>query len=80
MYQLKNLMVNLLQIGFAGDQLTAARARQAIDSRVNSVGQCEALRGFVPFACDWHAKANFIKVSEKRVFTDMRVCIADILG
>ena len=28
----------LLQIGFAGDQLTAARARQATDARVNSRG------------------------------------------
>ena len=48
---------NLLQIGFAGDQLTAARA---IDSRVNSQDPFEAL---VPFACDWHAKVSFLSVS-----------------
>ena len=54
---------HLLQIGFAGDQLTAARARQAIDSRVNSKDPFEALRGFVPFACDWHAKVNYLSAS-----------------
>lgn len=53
----------LLQIGFAGDQLTAARARQAIDARVNSRGQREGLRGLVPYACDWHAKVNYLSVS-----------------
>jgi L1 cell adhesion molecule like protein len=53
----------LLQIGFAGDQLTAARARQAIDARVNSKGQFEALCGLVPYSSDWHAKVNFLSVS-----------------
>ena len=52
-----------LQVGFAGDQLTAARAQQAIESRINSKDQLESLRGLVPFACDWHAKANFMLVS-----------------
>ena len=52
----------LLQIGFAGDQLTAARARQAVDARVNSASRCEALRGLISFACDWHAKVNFMSV------------------
>lgn len=56
---------SVLQIGLAGDQLTAARARQAIDSRVNSKNHSEALRGLVPFASDWHAKVNFLSVSVK---------------
>ena len=45
-----------------GDQHTAARARQAIDARVNSRGQREGLRGLVPYACDWHAKVNYYYV------------------
>jgi hypothetical protein len=53
----------LPEISFAGDQLTAARAQQAIESRINSKDQLESLRGLVPFACDWHAKANFMLVS-----------------
>lgn len=51
------------QICFAGDQLTAARARQAQQIRVNSSDRASALRGIVPFACDWHTKVNFISVS-----------------
>lgn len=58
----------VIQIGFAGDQLTAARAREAIASRVNSQDQHEALRGLFPFACDWHAKVNFMSMSALSVF------------
>ena len=54
----------LIQIGFAGDQLTAVRARQTMVSRVNSQNSSDALRGLVPFACDWHAKVNFLSVSQ----------------
>lgn len=53
----------LQQVCFGGDQLTAARARQAQQVRVNSTDTSSALRGIVPFACDWHAKVNFISVS-----------------
>lgn len=53
----------LQQVCFGGDQLTIARARQAQQVRVNSSGKASALRGIVPFACDWHAKVNFISVS-----------------
>lgn len=41
----------------------AARARQAICTRMNSCSQCESLRGFYPCAADWHAKINFMTVS-----------------
>ena len=49
-------------VSFAGDQLTAVRARQAIITRTNSRGQSEALRGLSPCVADWHAKFNFMSV------------------
>ena len=51
------------QVCFAGDQFTAARAQQAQEVRVNSTDRTTALRGIVPFACDWHTKVNFLSVS-----------------
>ncbi len=44
-----------------GDQLTAARARSAIKGEMNGHTHPQALSGIVPVA--WHAKANFLGVS-----------------
>ena len=33
-----------------------------MDAHVNSANQCEALCGLVLFACDWHAKVNFMSL------------------
>lgn len=63
---------NMLQVSFAGDQLTAARACQAIVPSVNSHSQSEALRGVHPCAADWHAKVNFMSVSH---LMHLRVCV-----
>lgn len=52
------------QVAFGGDALTAIRARQGINVRVNSTDTETALRGIVPFSADWHAKVNFISVSQ----------------
>ena len=52
----------MLQVLFAGDQLTACRARQAAITRINSPGQSAALRSLSPCASDWHAKVNFMSV------------------
>lgn len=49
------------QLSFAGDQLTAARARTARKIRVNSKDELKSLRGLVPFAADWHCKVNFME-------------------
>ena len=50
-------------IFLGGDQLTAARARAAIKTRVNSL-TCETrLDGLVPCAEDWHTKVNLLDVS-----------------
>ncbi len=46
-----------------GDQLTAARARSAIKGKMNGHTHPQALSGIVPVAEDWHAKANFLGVS-----------------
>ena len=46
-----------------GDQLTAARARAAIKREMNGHTHPQALSGIVPAAEDWHAKANFLSVS-----------------
>ena len=40
------------QVCFGGDQLTASRAQQAQQVRVNSSDRVSALRGIVPFACN----------------------------
>lgn len=48
-------------LAFAGDMLTAARARTAQEIRVTSSGK-KALRGLFPIAADWHAKVNFMEV------------------
>ena len=41
-----------------GDQLTAARARSAIKSKMNGHTHSQTLSGLVPAAEDWHAKGN----------------------
>lgn len=51
------------QVAFGGDALTAIRARQGINVRVNSSDSVTALRGMVPFSADWHTKVNFISVN-----------------
>ena len=50
------------QTAFAGDQLTAARARKSQTVRANSRSSSDAVRGLAPFAADWHAKVNFMEV------------------
>lgn len=50
------------QTAFAGDQLTAARARKSQTVRANSKSSSDAVRGLAPFAADWHAKVNFMEV------------------
>ena len=50
------------QIAFGGDQLTVERSRSAQARRVTSDDPVDALQGLEPFAADWHAEANFLKV------------------
>jgi hypothetical protein len=64
-------------VAFGGDMLTAARARTAQDVRVSSTGK-EALRGFTPFPADWHAKVNFMSVSQLACIAFILVVVYDI--
>ena len=48
------------RILLGGDQLTTARARAAIRSRVNSVTSATRLDGLI----DWHSKLNLLDVSK----------------
>ena len=57
----------ILPLAMGGDMLTAARTRTAQDVRVSSSGK-EALRGFTPFPADWHAKVNFMTVSQLTMY------------
>ena len=50
------------QILFGGDQLTAARMRNAQQARSNKDFPSDAFPGIVPVAEDWHIKANFLGV------------------
>ena len=50
------------QIAFGGDQLTVERSRSAQARRATSDDPVDALQGLEPFAADWHAEANFLKV------------------
>ena len=52
------------RILLGGDQLTTARARVAIRSRVNSVTSATRLDGLIPCAEDWHTKLNLLDVSK----------------
>jgi L1 cell adhesion molecule like protein len=54
---------SLRPILVGGDQLTAARARSAIKSKMNGQTHTKTLSGIVPVAEDWHTKANFLGVS-----------------
>ena len=56
------LNVNCHHILFAGDQLTAKRARSAKAQRSNSEDAKGKLKGFVPVAQDWHAGQCFLEV------------------
>lgn len=53
----------LHRIFLGGDQLTAARARAAIKTRINSLTCATRLDGLIPCAEDWHAKLNLLDVS-----------------
>ena len=66
--------VVLQQTAFAGDQLTAARARKSQTVRVNSKSPTDAFRGLAPFAADWHAKVNFMEVRFDRGYVYTNVC------
>jgi len=48
---------------FAGDQLTAERARGAKKAKVNAVSPSEQLAGLIPVAADWHTKVKLLEVS-----------------
>lgn len=50
------------QILCGGDQLTAARMRNAQKARLNKDFPSDELRGIVPVSEDWHIKANFLGV------------------
>lgn len=54
---------SLHQILFGGDQLTSARARGAIRTRMNSLSPIARLGGLIPCAEDWHVKLNLLDVS-----------------
>lgn len=49
---------NYHKILFGGDQLTAARMRNAQKSRLNSDLPKNTLDGIIPVVEDWHIKAN----------------------
>ncbi len=46
-----------------GDQMTAARARSAIKSKINGETPSKKFEGLIPTFEDWHTKANFLGVS-----------------
>ncbi len=48
---------------FAGDQKTAARAREAQKAKVNEASPSGRLVGLVPIATDWHTKVTLLNVS-----------------
>ena len=54
---------NMRQTILGGDQLTAARARSAIQGKMNAQTPQKSLLGIVPVIEDWHTKANFLGVS-----------------
>ena len=54
---------SLHRILLGGDQLTAARARAAIRTRVNSLTCATRMDGLIPCAKHWHTKVNLLDVS-----------------
>ena len=46
-----------------GDQMTAARAKAAIEAKGNGQTSFKRLDGIVPVLEDWHTKGNFMGVS-----------------
>eukprot|EP00731_Ephydatia_muelleri_P002965 Em0001g2965a len=53
---------SLHTILFGGDQLTCARARSAIDNKLNSQTPHKRFMGIEPVIEDWHTKVNFLRV------------------
>ena len=47
---------------FAGDQNTAARAREAQKAKANALSSSDRLAGLVPVVADWHAKVKLLEV------------------
>ena len=57
----ENMRMHRILVG--GDQMTAARARSAIDAKSNGQTSTQRLEGIIPVFEDWHAKGNFMGVS-----------------
>ncbi|KAL5463740.1 hypothetical protein EMCRGX_G032667 [Ephydatia muelleri] len=53
---------SLHTILFGGDQLTCARARSAIDNKLNSQTPHKRFMGIEPVIEEWHTKVNFLRV------------------
>lgn len=66
---------SLHRILLGGDQLTAARARAAIKTRVNSLSCGTRLDGLIPCAEDWHTKVNLLDVSHYKHLLPQLLCI-----
>ena len=53
----------LYKLFLGGDQLTVARARGAIKSRINSPTASGCMAGLIPCVEDWHTQTILIKAS-----------------
>ena len=54
---------SLYKLFLGGDQLTAARARGAIKSQINSPTTTGRLAGFIPCVEDWHTQTILMEAS-----------------
>lgn len=60
--------LQMYQLLFGGDQMTAVRARAAKKSRQNSTDDSLCLDGLLPCIEDWHAKVILLEVKKCFVF------------
>lgn len=59
----KEEKASIRRIIVGGDQLTSARIRAGQKGKLNGQSPAKRLEGIVPAVEDWHAKANFLGVS-----------------
>ena len=54
---------SLYKLLFGGDQLTVARARGAMNTRINPPSPSGRMAGLIPCIEDWHVQIILMKVS-----------------
>jgi len=73
----REALIHPLLLG--GDQLTAARARGVIKSRINSKSPAACFKGLTPCIEDWHVQMLLLEVYKLKCDVAIATCVFSII-